>query len=377
MIPALRLLLAVAPASVLLAASSPIAWQPWIRIPGVFDVAGPLTGGSLVVNTGRLYLVMPSGPSVPYPQPASGYASPPGVEAYLDVSSGAHVADANCAFRRDDIFVIRPSAPVGVTRVDANGHSSNFADIGGIDSLNGIIFDSVGAFDHRLLVTGPLKGRTVVIALDCNGGSQRISDSAPPLEGGLAVAPRTFGAFAGDLIGSDEVNGSVWAISSTGQVSRVIQSTIRHGGDVGVESEGFVPSGFFPDGVAYLADRSTPGNAHPGNDSLLRLKASQLNAAGVQEGDLLIAAEGGGVTIDVRCGLGCSETTVVPIETSAHIEGHLLLVPGQRVPRLAATLGDRGASVNSLLLIPVAILLAAVAVFGAKAVRKWLPWVRR
>ena len=52
--------------------------------------------------------------------------------------------------------------------------------------------------------------------------------------------------------------------------------------------------------AACLADRLTPGNKHPGDDSILRLSAAALARAGIRAGDLLVATEGGANTIDVR-----------------------------------------------------------------------------
>jgi hypothetical protein len=281
----------------------------------------------MLANADRgLYLVSPDGTATPFAQGPGGYTGPAGVEAYIDVSPGLHVAAANCDFAPDDVFILRPGGAIGLTRVDAAGRAANFVRISGVDSLNGIAFDRTGRFDHRLLLTGPHQGKTVVLAIDCKGAIQRITASAPTVEGGIAVAPASFGAFAGDLIAPDELSGSVWAIDPAGKVALVTATAIRHGQDVGVESEGFVPTGFTAGGFAYVADRATSGSPHPGTDTILRLSADQLQAAGVRDGDLLIAAEGGAVTVDIRCQAACQATTVVTDETSAHGEGHLLVI---------------------------------------------------
>src|SRR5439155_10306622 len=100
--------------------------------------------------------------------------------------------------------------------------------------------------------------------------------------------PSTFGQFAGDLIAPDENTGQMWAIDPTGEVTLMVVPNLPAGGDTGVESVGFVPPGFINNaaGFAYLADRGTPNNPFPGNDSLLRLTAAALASAGVQDGDL-------------------------------------------------------------------------------------------
>jgi hypothetical protein len=158
----------------LVAGNTPV-WQPWQHLAGVFYLAGPRSDGRLVAAGGsRLYLVSPDGlitPLVADPVATRGPAG--GAEAYIDVSPGLHVTGSGCAFARDDVFAIRPSAPLGITRVDATGQASNFVDIAGVDTLNGIVFDRVGRFDHRLLVTGPHHGHTTVLAIDCKAPSSQ------------------------------------------------------------------------------------------------------------------------------------------------------------------------------------------------------------
>src|SRR5439155_342106 len=53
------------------------------------------------------------------------------------------------------------------------------------------------------------------------------------------------------------------------------------------------------------------------------LTSDSLGAAGVQEGDMLVATEGGASLIAIRCGSSCSIVPVVITATKAHGEGHL------------------------------------------------------
>jgi hypothetical protein len=175
-----------------------------------------------------------------------------------------------------------------------------------------------------LLVTGTKSGQTIVFAVDCHAGVSTITDSAPTVEGGLAVAPSGFGAFGGMLIAPDENSGQVWAIAWDGHVSLVSKPDLPTGGDTGVESLGFVPSGFGGGGSAYLADRATPYNPFPGTDSILRLSAESLVQAGVQDGDLLVATEGGGTTVAIRCATSCQVLEVASGPSGGHIEGHIV-----------------------------------------------------
>ncbi len=339
------------------------SWQSWQHLSGVFDLTGPRSDGRLVAAAaGRLFLVTRDGTITPFADGSDGYHVASGPEAYIALSPGLHVSSAGCDFARDDLFVLRPGKPIGITRVDPSGHATNFADIGGIDSLNGIIFDTVGRFDHRLLVTGPHNQHSTLDAIDCKGGIVPITDAAPPLEGGLAVAPVGFGTHAGELIAPDENSGAMLAISAGGQSSLLVASGIAHGGDIGVESAAFVPLGFGAGGTAYVADRGTANNPHAGTDTILRLSANELTAEGVREGDLLVAAEGGGVTINVHCASTCSAKTIVPTATSAHLEGHLVMVADQPHPSASSlpAVSDLGSQrAQEILRIAVGILVAA------------------
>ena len=61
----------------------------------------------------------------------------------------------------------------------------------------------------------------------------------------------------------------MFAISPQGKTELVADSGLPHGGDIGVESEAFLPDD--PAGSMLLADRLTPGNPHPGDDVVLRV----------------------------------------------------------------------------------------------------------
>jgi hypothetical protein len=314
--------LALWPAAV---ASAP-AWEQWQSVAGVFDLGGLRSDGSLLVaGSAALYTLAPDGTLTPFARGRGGYADDPGAEAYLAVSPAQHVASAGCDFLRDDIYVLRLHAPVGITRVSAAGDASGPFDNVALAALNGIAFDTSGLFDHRLLVTGPINGKTELVAIDCTGAVQVITKTAPVVEGGVAVAPSSFGAFGGDLIAPDELSGVIWAIAPDGSASQVVSSGLPKGGDIGVESVAFVPSGFTGrGGFVYYSDRGTPRNPHAGTDHVLRLSSVDLAAADVQDGDMLAATEGGASMIDVRCAATCQVTPVVSAPTTAHGEGHIV-----------------------------------------------------
>ena len=315
------------------AAADPVAWEQWQHLQGVVDLAGPRSDGKLVVvAAGRLYLVSPDGTSSPFASGDDVYSGSVDGEPYLVVAPALPAASPECSFVQDDVYILDLTSPPGIARVDPSGHASRFATMPNLDTLNGIAFDTTGRFGYRLLVAGVGQNREMVFGVDCLGGLTTVTDSAPPMEGGLAVAPASFGPYGGDLIGADEDSGQVWAIGPDGTVSAVLAPNLPTGGDTGVESLGFVPPGFSSGGVAYLADRGTANNPFPGTDSILRLSSQAVGSAGVQEGDLLVATEGGGTTVAIRCDSSCAAFPVAdgPADgRTGHIEGHITLVAEQ------------------------------------------------
>jgi hypothetical protein len=307
------------------ATTAPTAWERWLHLPGVLDLAGPRSDGRLVAAVrGRLMLVNPSGKVTRF---APGYSVPAGPESYIALSPGVAVDGAGCSFARDDVLALDlTGSPPGITRISATGRVSHLATVTGVTTLSGIALDTVGGFGHRLLVIGPVgQHKTQVSAVDCRGVVTPIGTVDARLEGGIAVAPRGFGAFGGQLVAASEGDGSIYAVSPKGQLSTVAASGVPRGGDIGVESVGFVP----PTGAsaAYLADRGTPrsGKPHPGTDSLLRLNATALSAARTDPGDLLVATEGAATVVHVHCEGRCVTTVAAIGPAPAHGEGHLLI----------------------------------------------------
>jgi hypothetical protein len=165
-----------------------------------------------------------------------------------------------------------------------------------------------------------------LFGVDCRGRVTTVVAHGPAVEGGIVVAPASFGRFGGDLIAPNETHGGVFAFQPGGRVVTVVQSGLPSGGDIGVESAGFVPPGFGRDGAAYLADRFSARNAYPGTNSILRVAGADLEGAGVRPGDLLLATEGGAQTIAVRCATSCTLTPIAQGPATAHAEGHIVVV---------------------------------------------------
>jgi hypothetical protein len=353
------------------------AWEPWVAVPGLFDLGGPRSDGTiLVAGSAGLETVNQAGVASPFARGQGGYRAGGG-EAYLAISPGLHVASAGCDFATDDTFILRLQRPTGITRVDAAGRQAvSFANVNA-PGLNGITFDTIGSFDHRLLATSTVNGKTELVAIDCTGAVQVITKTAPVVEGGLAVAPPAFGIFGGSLIAPDELSGIIWSVGPDGTSHQVVASGLPKGGDTGVEAAAFVPPGFSRGGYVYFSDRATKGNPHPGTDHVLRLSSTDLVAAGVRDGDLLAATEGGASMIDVRCDVSCRVATVVGTPTTAHGEGHLVFTFVQPAPppRTAPTQvpAAKGSGANNAANSAIAVL----AIVAAISVAGWLILSRR
>jgi len=305
-----------------------LRWEQWLPLEGVVDLGGPRSDGRLVaMAAGRLFLVAPDGAIAPFARDQGGYAGPPDAELYLVVVPPNAPPLADCRFARDDVFILDFGPTLGLARVNSTGQSSRFATVPNVEFLSGIVFDTAGKFGYRILVSGHHDGNSTIAAVDCMGRVSIVTTMAPLFEGGLAVAPLSFGSYAGDLIAPDEQTGQIWAIAPDGSFRLVFTADLPKGGDTGVESLGFVPPGFGGGGYAYLADRGTNDNPFSGTNSILRLRAEAISASGARPGDLLVSTEGDGLTIAVRCEQTCTAIDLPDGPPGGHIEGHILVVP--------------------------------------------------
>lgn len=293
-------------------------WKAFTHVTRPLDLAGPRADGSLVLAAaGRLWLLERSGTVRQF---ATAYKSPGGEEAYIALVPRAP-ATLGC-FGRGAVYALKVPGPHGLLKTGPGNRVRAFATLQAKGLEDGITFDQVGGFGHRLLVTINNGSRTTVDAIDCHGHVHTITRNAPRVEGGIAVAPGGFGRFGGDLIASGEASGKVFAISPRGGTTLVADSGLPHGGDIGVESEAFLPN--VRSGSMLLADRLTPGNRHPGDDVVLRVTDKSLLAAGARPGDLIVATEGGARTDAIRCaGSGCQVLHVADGPSIAHAEGHV------------------------------------------------------
>lgn len=298
-------------------------WRPLKSLSGIVDVVGPRADGRLVISTRRgLFLLRRGGPARRF---ARGYL-PEGGEPYVAIARSRKVPGAGCSFHRDDVYVLAPTATPGIARVDQRGRATRFADLPAGAFPSGVAFDTRGSFGNRLLVTALFGDSLTLYAFDCRGRPAVLLQGGPRVEGGIAVAPGTFGRLAGRLIAPDEVGGRVFAIDSHGQAEVVTDFPFPAGGDIGPESVGFVPRGFGRRGSAYLADLGAPGSPTPGSDSLLAARGRELVRAGVRPGDLLVATEAGAQTFALRCSRTCSVRKIGHGPAVTHAEGHITVV---------------------------------------------------
>jgi hypothetical protein len=309
----------------------PGRWVLFRHVPGVVDLAGPSADGSFTVAAaGRLFILSRADMLRPFARGPGGYSTALGPEPYITMAGNDRVAGTRCSFSSGTIFALEPGGRPGIILIGADGQARRFASLPGTVTPSGITFDATGHFGHRLLVTAGNHGETAVLAIDCAGEVRVITSHAPAMEGGIAVAPASFGRYGGDLVAPDETSGRVFAIGPDGSVVTLVVSGLPHGGDIGVESAGFVPPGFSADDAAYLADRFSSGNRHPGTDSILRLPGQELISAGVRAGDLLIATEASAQTIVVRCASSCTARYIAAGPAISHPEGHIAFTSAGR-----------------------------------------------
>ena len=309
-------------------------WRVLLKVPGIVDVAGPRADGQLVLSTkSGLLLLRPGGAAQPFANGPGGYTAGGG-EPYIALASGSWVwGVAGCSFEPGDVFVLDAGSTPGIVRVLPSGQASRFLDFPPGAFPSGIAFDSFGRFGYRLLVTATFEDKTSLYAIDCLARPTVITQAAPHVEGGIVVAPPSFGPFGGELIAADENSGRIYAFGRDGKVQLVADSGLPAGGDIGVEAIGFVPRRLGRGAAAYFSDLGAPGSPTQGDDSLLVLRGQDLVRASLRGGELLAAMEGGGTTIAVRCGTSCAVRRVAEGLPAAHGEGHLIFVAGTVPPR--------------------------------------------
>lgn len=301
-------------------------WRVLLKVPKIVDVVGPRADGKLVLATQTgLFLLRPGGVAQPFANGPGGFAASGG-EPYIALASGSRVwGVAGCSFEAGDVFALDAGPTPGIVRVRPSGQASRFLDFPSGAFPSGITFDGFGRFGYRLLVTVNFENntKTTLYAIDCLARPTVIAQGAPHVEGGIVVAPPSFGRFGGHLIAPDENTGLIHAFRRDGTVELVVDPGLPAGGDIGVESLGFVPSKVGTGAAVYFSDLGAPGAPTEGNDALLVLRGQDLARASLRAGELLAATEGGGTTIAIRCDASCTVRRVADGLPTTHGEGHL------------------------------------------------------
>jgi hypothetical protein len=327
-----KLVLAAVVALLALAAAAPPAsalatWIVAVPAPGAVDLTPPRADGRIVVSAGGTLSLLRGSALAPFARGPGGYASGAG-EPYIALSNGRKVASARCAFVRGDVFALEPGDQPSIIRIGSDGAAQPFAALAAGAFPSGIAFDTVGRFGFRLLVTAVVGNAIDLVAVDCRGGTNVLARTDPlHVEGGIEVAPRSFGRYGGDLIAADELGGGIVAFDPNGHGRTIAASGLPTGGDIGVESVGFIPARVKSTATALLADRGGQAQPHPGSDAILGVPVAGLLRAGARRGDLLAATEGGATTIAVRCSRRCRVRHVADGPAIAHAEGHIVFRP--------------------------------------------------
>jgi hypothetical protein len=163
----------------------PARWIPYRHVGTVVDLAVAPGSDALTVAAayGHLVRFTADGAMTRFSRRRRGYTAGPDEESYLALSPGGHVPGARCSFPAGAVFVLKLEHSPGVIEVTRTGRARRFASLPGT-LPNGIAFDDVGRFGHRLLVTSAVNGRTSLFAIDCTGRVTTISGHPPRVEGG-------------------------------------------------------------------------------------------------------------------------------------------------------------------------------------------------
>src|SRR5262249_2677245 len=140
-------------------------WKPFVHVTRPLDLAGPRADGSLVLAAaGQLWLLDRTGAVRPF---ASAYKSPGGEGAYIALAPRTPAA-LGC-FGRGAVYALKVPGPHGLLKIGPGNQVRPFVTLRAKGLVDGITFDQVGDFGHRLLVTVNNGSRTTIDAIDCRG----------------------------------------------------------------------------------------------------------------------------------------------------------------------------------------------------------------
>jgi hypothetical protein len=293
------------------------------------DLAGPGGDGSFTVAAaGRLFILSRAGALSPFARGPGGYSTALGPEPYVTMAGNDRVVGTQCSFRSSMIFALQPGGRPGIIPIGADVRARRFASPPATVNPTGITLDATGHFRHKLLVTASNRAETTVRTIDC-AGEVRDHQPCPAMEGGIAVAPASFGRYGGDLVApSVKPAGASSPSGQTAQWSRSGYPACRTAATSASRAAALCRSDSAP-ATPPISPTGSPRQQDPGTDSILRLPGRELINAGVRPGDLLVATEASARTIVVRCASSC---------TARYIAGR----SGRGRARRCRGAGDRG-----------------------------------
>jgi hypothetical protein len=149
------------------------------------------------------------------------------------------------------------------------------------------------------------RAATAVLAIDWPSPA-RSPCTPPAMEGGIAVAPASFGRYGGDLVAAREASGRIFAVSLGGAVATLAASGLPRGRRHRRREHRLRAA------RARRQRRGIPfrpvlqGQPAPRTNCILRLPGAELIPVGFRPGDALAATEASARTIAVRCGHRCT-----------------------------------------------------------------------
>ena len=235
-------------------------------------------------------------------------------ERYLAIAPSSAIT---AGFSPNDIFVTEGSVVYKV-RPDGLGVTT-FATLTGCGyDHSGITFDHEGSFGYNIMVTCPSGD---IWRVDSTGTPFLVANLGLGVADyeGPAVAPMSFGTYAGQLLVADEDNGVVHAIASGGPENpgTVTPNVFHFFGAEGVVVIPDTPCSFGSSNAVLLS-------ALQQQNSIFKLSSSDFTGAGLGGDILIVSEEGAGILREHWNGSGYDEspfdTTSLPYEGSAFVD---------------------------------------------------------
>ena len=277
----------------------------------------------------RLFILSRASALSPFARGPGGYSTALGPEPYVTMAGNDRVAGTQCSFRSSMIFALQPGGRPGIIPIGADGRARRFASLPATVTPTGITFDATGHFGHKLLVTASNHAETTVRAIDCAGKVRAITSHAPAMEGGIAVAPASFGRYGGDLVAPVKPEGASSPSGQTAQWSRSGYPACRTAATSASRAPALCRSDSAP-ATPPISPTGSPRQQAPRHGQHSAPPGQELINAGDRPGDLLVATEASARTIVVRCASSCTARYIAADPAVTHAEGHIAFTSAGR-----------------------------------------------